>query len=70
MARDSMTSHQHCWHFVSGYTNGLQTSGQDTEVCCHCGATGDKSWSSEHDPKHGPHIDTRVRKYDQLVIRP
>lgn len=54
----------HCWHYVGGWTNGLGSAGEDNDKCCFCGATRKRTWVGKHDPKHGPHINDRIKVYE------
>lgn len=45
--------HQHCWHTVSSWSNGLGVSGADKQVCCFCGNKQEREWEVRPDPQHG-----------------
>lgn len=54
----------HCWHYTSGYTDGMAVAGKDTFRCCYCGEFVTKSWTVVPDPQHGAWVDTRIKRYD------
>lgn len=57
-------THVHCWHYTTGYTNGLGNEGADTFVCCHCGTSSVRQWHTAPDPRHGKWFLVTRKVYD------
>ncbi len=60
----SQMKHAHCWHYTSGFMNGLAIAGQDSFRCCRCGEFVAKKWTMQPDPAHGPFCDMKTRVYE------
>ena len=57
--------HTHCWHYISGWTNGMSTEGADRFKCCYCGINVEKKWTPGPDPAHGPYHAEPIRRYEK-----
>lgn len=57
-----MGEHRHCWHVNASYSNFV--GGADDEQCCQCGATRQRAWHLEDDPKHGQYARVKLKVYD------
>ena len=57
--------HEHCWHYASGWTNGLSSAGEDTDICCYCGAKRKRAWKAGADPNHGSFVANSIKVYDK-----
>lgn len=44
----------HCWHYKTGWTDGMAMTGTDSYVCCRCGTPELREWHAKPDPAHGP----------------
>jgi hypothetical protein len=56
-----MTDCAHCWHYKTGWTDGLAMAGHDIYVCCRCGKDEDRDWHTKIDHAHGPFAPDSVR---------
>lgn len=57
-------THKHCWHDDGAWWNGLGTDGEAHRKCCHCGERQSCRVVSQHDARHGSHVDIRKTYFD------